>query len=64
MFVPKLELNKCAPIQDSTRRRRDHGGLARLPGACQDLQEAAFFLEPLQQFVVNRLTYHTIYSMH
>ena len=38
-------------------------GFANLTWAGQHLQEAAFFLEPFQQFVMERLARHTIYSI-
>ena len=33
-----------------------------MPGACQYLHKAAFFVKPFQQFVVDVLADHTIYS--
>ena len=39
----------------------DQGGFTDLTRAGQHLQEAAFFLEPFQQFIMERLARHTIY---
>ena len=39
------------------------GGFAGLTRAGEHLQKTAFFLEPFQQFVMERLADHTIYSI-
>jgi hypothetical protein len=41
----------------------DQSGFADLARAGQHLQEAEFFFQPFQQFVMERLARHTIYSI-
>ena len=41
----------------------DQSGFTDLTRAGQYLQESAFFFQPFQQFVMERLARHTIYSI-
>jgi hypothetical protein len=41
----------------------DQSGFAGLTWTGQHLQKTAFFLEPFQQFIMERLARHTIYSI-